>query len=833
MTPVELLLSKLPSAKPSGNGWSAKCPAHDDDRASLSVSAGDDGRALVKCFAGCTAEAVCGAVGLKLRDLMPERPAAPLCRKPAPSKPAPQKPAPKKPAKAYPTANDAVRALERANGPRSNWWTYQNAAGEPVGLVVRWDRDGAKDIRPVARVGDGWRICAMPEPRPLYQLPELAAAKLVLVTEGEKCANAVSVLGFTATTSAGGSQAAARTDWQPLAGKEVWVLPDNDAPGRKYAAEVVAALERLAPAPVVRVVELPNLPDKGDVADWIDAHPHKGEPDKLRAELETLGRGTAPHEPDPPDDSDQFRPFPVAALPEPVRGFVTAGARAIGCDPSFVALPVLVALAAAVGNTRRLELKRGWHVAPILWAAVVGESGTTKTPAFQLALRAVRVRESEAQVRNESAQDEHFAELAQWEKEQAAWKRAKGQVAPPTKPKPPRFERYTVGDTTVEALAPILRDNPRGVLLARDELSGWFGSFDRYASNGKSGADESHWLSMYNAESMTVDRKTGPARTLHVPAAAVCVVGGIQPAILERAFDTKRRESGLAARFLLAYPPRRAKAWTEADIEPKAQAAVARVFAALYELRAGDDPSAPYPLVRLSADARALWTDYYTQHNAEQVALCGELSAAWSKLEEYAARLALVLHFVRWAAHDSTLVDVAVLDADSMRAGIVLAEWFKREARRVYAMLDETDDDRDTRELVEFIRRKGGAVTAREVQQGYRPLKAPGAAEAALEALVKAGRGTWRAPESGAKGGRPTREFVLSVPAAVYETPETEFAREGIVDVDSVDAPTAHAATEPASEPEAEADPFPFGFNNPDDPDGERLFANPPTNLPD
>ena len=73
MTPVELLLSKLEARSRAGSGWTDRCPAHEDRRPSLSVSEGDDGRALVKCHAGCTTEAVCAAVGLTIRDLMPER----------------------------------------------------------------------------------------------------------------------------------------------------------------------------------------------------------------------------------------------------------------------------------------------------------------------------------------------------------------------------------------------------------------------------------------------------------------------------------------------------------------------------------------------------------------------------------------------------------------------------------------------------------------------------------------------------------------------------------------------------------------------------------------
>src|SRR5262249_7999164 len=157
-----------------------------------------------------------------------------------------------------------------------------------------------------------------------------------------------------------------------------------------------------------------------------------------------------------------------------------------------------------------------------------------------------------------------------------------------------------------------------------------------------------------------------------------------------------------------------------------------------------------------------VWVAYYNAHAEEQVDLAGDLSAAWSKLEESAARLALVVHFARWAAGDPTLTHPDTLDAASMTAGITLTKWFKGEARRVYAMLDESDPERDQRRLVEWIERKGGSVTAHEVQQGCRWLKAPGAAEAALEELTKAGRGTWRDAPTTPKGGRPSRVFDLS-----------------------------------------------------------------------
>ncbi len=685
-------------------------------------------------------------------------------------------------------ADDAVAELERKHGKRSALWTYHNAAGEPVGVVVRWDKNGGKDIRPVSRHGDGWRIGAMPDPRPLYGLPDLAAAKCVVVCEGEKAAGAARSLGFVATTSAGGSQAASKTDWQPLAAKEVWIMPDNDAPGRKYAGTVTGILAKLTPAPTVRVVELPDLPDGGDIVDWINAHGDAAEPDALRAEIETLAQAVEPCRPDDANDL-AYRPFPVDALPEPIQGFVDAGARAIGCDPSYLALPLLTAIAAAIGNTRRLELKRGWSAPPILWGAIVGESGTAKTPAFKLVMRPVRERQRKALERHAEEMKQYEADLARWEKDMAAWKREKDAAGdPPEKPDPPQAERFIVSDTTVEALAPILLANPRGLLLARDELAGWIGSFDRYAAKGKAGADSANWLSMFNAESIIVDRKTGIPRTIYVPQAAVCVSGGIQPAILQRALGLEHRESGLAARLLLTCPPRKAKRWTEADIDPSAEAELARLFDRLYELQpTADEDSEPRPvLVRLTSDAKAAWKAYYNAHAVEQADLTGDMAAAWSKLEEYAARLALVVHFTRWAASD--VADESRLDLASMNAGIALAKWFKHEARRVYALLDESEGERDQRRLIDWIGRKGGTVTPREVQQGCRWLKVPGKAEEALEELVKAGRGCWQNSATTPKGGRPARAFALSTPSTVYETLAKPEESNGFVDVDSVDA---------------------------------------------
>jgi hypothetical protein len=760
MTPVERFLSKLPNVRRTANGWSAQCPAHDDRRASLSIAEGNEGGALVICHAGCNPAAVVAAVGLTLADLMPPKSVKVNGTHPTTTRTGFPLRREKQPAiQTFATAHDAVAELERQRGPRSAWWTYHDADGELVGVVNRWNMaDGKKDIRPVSRVGDSWRIGGMPEPRPLYRLPDLSQAKCVYVCEGEKAAEAARAIGLTATTSAHGSQSPDKTDWSPLTGKEIVIFPDNDCAGQKYADAVTALLAKLTPAPVVKVVHLPDLPDAGDIVDWTEQHGDAAEPEELRRKIEALVKAAERVDTGRPSTGiERFEAFPVDVLPGIVGQFVREASTAIGCDESYVAVPLLAALASAIGNTRRVRLKRSWSEPAVVWAVIVGESGSQKSPAWEAATRPLLHRQTAAFRAYSDALPNHAQEVERHKAALQQWRHTgikKGEP-PPDVPVEPVVHRYTVSDITVEALAPILDAQPRGVLLSRDELAGWLGSFDRYA-NGK-GADAANWLSMHRAGPVTVDRKTGK-RLIHVPHAAVSVAGSIQPMTLRAALGREHFEDGLAARLLLASPPRRVKRWTEADVPDDTTARLDALFGRLLELDFALSPEGepePY-LIPLAPDAKTIWIAFYGEHAAEAAELADDLAAAWSKIEGYCARLALIITLAR----NPTATKV---DAESMQAGIILARWFAREARRVYAALGETDEERDHRRLIELIERRGGSISPRELTQSDRRFRGRAeAAELELSALVEAGLGTWEDIRPGKSGGRPTRRFHLA-----------------------------------------------------------------------
>src|SRR5262249_28793661 len=166
----------------------------------------------------------------------------------------------------------------------------------------------------------------------------------------------------------------------------------------------------------------------------------------------------------------------------------------------------------AIGNTRRLELKRGWSEPAILWTVVVGTSGSHKSPAFSLATEPVRERQKDTKRSYDAAMERHKSALSEYERTYTEWRKKRGSP-PPDKPKEPTWQRFFTDDATTEALMVLLTENWRGLLVARDELSGWLGSFDRYSK--AKGGDAPKWLEMHGGRAVSCDRKSGP-RNLYV-----------------------------------------------------------------------------------------------------------------------------------------------------------------------------------------------------------------------------------------------------------------------------------------------------------------------------
>ncbi len=230
---LEDFLSKLEGVKQLPSGFAARCPAHDDHVASLSVNEGREGGIVLICFAGCQTEDVVSAVGLTMRDLA-----------------------------------GAPHVVET--------YAYVDEEGSPLWHVERWANPKTFRCRP------GLPPAAQ---RLLYRADWLRWAReeteTIYVFEGEKDSNRAADLGLVSTCNVGGAGAWLPHYAEQVRGCPVVVVADNDAPGRKHAREVAASCATTALSVVLVVPRYGNdfseLLDLGWTMEALDPLPEEEE----------------------------------------------------------------------------------------------------------------------------------------------------------------------------------------------------------------------------------------------------------------------------------------------------------------------------------------------------------------------------------------------------------------------------------------------------------------------------------------------------------------------------------------------------------------------------
>jgi hypothetical protein len=274
---------------------------------------------------------------------------------------------------------------------------------------------------------------------------------------------------------------------------------------------------------------------------WIAKHPAEEEPPPPADDSPTKPNAKtderAPAEPvtTPVNLWSTFDPprLPHGLLPSVIEDFAFEQGTTMGADPAGLAVAALAVCAAAVPDSVQLRVKRygGWYEATRLWVGLVGDPSTKKTPIINQVVRPLE--------RIDAALWHTYAAVkAEWDALDKDTKRAT--------PPPPQV-RVKLDDVTIEAAQEVLRDSPDGVLYHRDELSGFFGSIDKYAGHRGAANDRGFWLQAYNGGPYTFDRiKRGSGRIEHL---SVSVLGGIQPEPMRKlAADTV--DDGLIQRLV-------------------------------------------------------------------------------------------------------------------------------------------------------------------------------------------------------------------------------------------------------------------------------------------
>ncbi len=455
--------------------------------------------------------------------------------------------------------------------------------------------------------------------------------------------------------------------------------------------------------------------------------------------------------------------------------WIKTAAEAKSAPPDYLVASLLAVTGTTIGNTRWVSPWQGWTEPPILWAMAVGLPSSGKSPGLDAVLSPLKQIEREMR----QATD---AELAEWRERadlaklaEAAWKEdakaaLKAGEEPPERPKTanpgeePFAPRLLITDGTVERLAVIVARQPRGSLMARDELSGWLQGMTRYAGGG---SDRPFWLEAYGGRGYTVERMGRDP--VHIDRLSLGVVGGIQPDRLKGLLFTSD-DDGLLARFMPIWPdPVPIRRPRDTLDHAFLERALKRLLS-LQMLTDERDITRPW-ITPFSEEARDLLDAFrHTVRSWENEAE-GLLMSFTGKLPGLAVRLSLVLAYLDWAVqmkeepHEITVAHMG-------RAAHFIEAYVLPMARRAYADAALSKPERAARRLVALIRDHGwtGFSTREVLRLGRTGLSTVAELNPALTALEEA---EILRPASGpavVQSGRPPRLYAVN-PAVLREGP--------------------------------------------------------------
>jgi len=476
-------------------------------------------------------------------------------------------------------------------------------------------------------------------------------------------------------------------------------------------------------------------------------------------------------------------PLPELLLPEPLRSWLVDAAD-LACLPlEYLAVPAIVGLSSLIGRSLGIYPKRrdtGFLVVPNLWGCIIGRPGLMKTAAVKEGLSPLQplIARARAQYEEEAARVE--LEKVRLDHEiRARTGPANRERCDPREIAGLKQElrecvavarRYLTHDPTVEKLGVILNENPRGILVVRDELTGWLYTLEKPGREG----DRQLYLEAWNGTgSYTFDR-IGRG-TLHIPALCVSIVGGIQPArlqpFLEEALDSRPGADGMIQRFQLIAWPDEAPAWHNHDRLPNAheRERVQRIFEAIDsidvkaitgESLGGTPGPDEIPAVHFAADAQDLfdtWRDDLERRlRSPELQTTPAFEGHLSKFRSLMPSLALIFALVD-AAEGGFVSFGGGVSLDAAQRAAAWCEYLEAQARKLYAV-GLNPAALAAHELARCIRERllADGMIMRDIQRAeWRGLTREGAVRDGLDLLERLGWLRQERREPGPEGGRP------------------------------------------------------------------------------
>ncbi len=467
------------------------------------------------------------------------------------------------------------------------------------------------------------------------------------------------------------------------------------------------------------------------------------------------------------------QPFSEELLPTCFRPLVRDVAERMQVPMDYPAAVMMLCLAGSVNRRAVIQPKAndtGWIVVPNLWGGIIAPPGFMKSPVIQAVIRPLSRIQSDWRLEHERALAEHEVENEKCELRLAAWREnykrsAKAGNEGPERPTDvldqPKPRRLIVNDATSEALHAVMNENPAGVFVIRDELTGWWSTLDRQGREG----ERAFCLQAWNGDTgHTIDR-IGRG-TIHVEACCMSMLGGIQPARLRAymvdAIEDGPGNDGLVQRFQVLVWPDTELEWKYIDRPPDGdvEEQTERVFRKLLALSEKD----PIRL-RFTPQAQELFADWLSEleHKVRGEELHPALVSHLSKHRKLMPALSLLCELAAQAADGHVSQYISLEHAQLAAAW---CDYLESHARRVYSCI-VTPQLRAARELADKVKRRKigetGSFSCRDVYlKCWSGLDTPEAVKLAAEVLEDAGWVKDISAASGPTGGRPSNRYAVN-----------------------------------------------------------------------
>ncbi|BBM83329.1 DUF3987 domain-containing protein [Candidatus Uabimicrobium amorphum] len=382
--------------------------------------------------------------------------------------------------------------------------------------------------------------------------------------------------------------------------------------------------------------------------------------------------------------------FPIHVIPEPIQSFCKEVADTVACPVDFVVTPMLTTIGALIGSHKKIQIKNSWQESSAIYTAVVAAPGSGKSPALAKITNLLKKIEEENAAENFQRQKQYVQEKARYDAELQKWKNEVKRGAPadypPEEPQPFHFIRTHIADATVESISEILANNPRGVILIRDELTAWVKSHNQY--KGGNGSDRQFFLSVWAGASCPVDRKGKEPQYITDPFLAI--TGAIPP----KELDTLKKgmqDDGFIDRILFSYPdPTCTTKWSEKEISPTITKKMQQLFLGLYH-----DNSKK--VIDFSPKAKKIWIGWYEFHKAKSIEQEEILQNPLNKMPGQLLRICLIL---------ATLSGEDHLTEHTLRGAIEIIEYYKAHLRRSLGILNETETEEKVRKIIDYAKKR-------------------------------------------------------------------------------------------------------------------------------